>query len=76
MRLDGLAVQGAGLGLSVQQRQCSDINMSSSNWRDGEICEWLTIMGDEVMQSHLTKMERWYDPRESIRGTSSTRLLL
>ena len=35
---------GGGLGrgvaaLSLQQRQCSDINMSSSNWRDREIRE-------------------------------------
>ena len=29
--------------------------MSSSNWRDGEICELLTIMGEKEMQSHLTK---------------------
>ena len=29
--------------------------MSSSNWRDGEIRELLTIMGEKVMQSHLTK---------------------
>ena len=28
--------------------------MSSSNWRDGEIRELLTIMGEKVMQSHLT----------------------
>ena len=29
--------------------------MSSSNMRDGEIRELLTIMGEKVMQSHLTK---------------------
>ena len=29
--------------------------MSSSNRRDCEICEMLTITGDKVMQSHLTK---------------------
>ena len=28
--------------------------MSSSNWRDGEIWEMLTLMGDKGMQSHLT----------------------
>ena len=33
--------------------------MSSSNWRDGEIRELLTIMGEKVMQFHLTKM--WND---------------
>ena len=35
--------------------------MSSSNWRDGEIRELLTNMGEKVTQSHLTKtfvMER------------------
>ena len=36
-------------------RQRSDINMSSYNWRDGEICKLLIIMGEKVMQSHLTK---------------------
>ena len=41
--------------LSLQQRQRSDINMSSSNWRDGENRELPTIMGEEVMQPHLTK---------------------
>ena len=29
--------------------------MSSSNWREGEIRELLTIMGEKVMRSHLTK---------------------
>ena len=29
--------------------------MSSSSWRDGRIRELLTIMGEKVMQSHLTK---------------------
>ena len=29
--------------------------MSSSNWRDGEIRELLTIIGEKVMQLHLTK---------------------
>ena len=29
--------------------------MSRSNWRYGEIREMLTIMGEKVMQSHLTK---------------------
>ena len=29
--------------------------MSSSNWRDSEIRELLTIMGKKVTQSHLTK---------------------
>ena len=29
--------------------------MSSSNWRDGEIRELLTNMGEKGMQSHLTK---------------------
>ena len=29
--------------------------LSSSYWRDGEICELLTIMEDKEMQSHLTK---------------------
>ena len=59
MRLDGSVVPGAGLrgvaALSLQQRQRSDINMSSSNWRDGEIRELLTTVGVKVMQSHLTK---------------------
>ncbi|CAL8389930.1 unnamed protein product [Boreogadus saida] len=40
--------------LSVRRR-CSDINMNSCNWRDGEICKLLTIMGEKVMQSHLKK---------------------
>ena len=30
--------------------------MSSSNRRDGEIRELLTIIGEKVMQSYLTKM--------------------
>ena len=29
--------------------------MSSSNWREGAICELLTIMGEKVMQSNLTQ---------------------
>ena len=29
--------------------------MSSSNWRDCEFRELLTIMEEKVMQSHLTK---------------------
>ena len=29
--------------------------MISSNWRDGEIRKLLTLMGEKVMQSHLTK---------------------
>ena len=29
--------------------------MSSSNWRDGEICELLNIMEKKLMQSHLTQ---------------------
>ena len=29
--------------------------MSSSNWRDIEIRELLTIMGEKIMQSYLTK---------------------
>ena len=33
----------------------SDINISSSILRDCEIRELLTIMGEKVMQSHLTK---------------------
>ena len=33
----------------------SNINMSSSNRRDGEIRDLLTIMGEKMMQSHLTK---------------------
>ena len=41
--------------MSLQQRQRSDINTSSSNWGDGEIREMLTIMGEKVMQLHLTK---------------------
>ena len=41
--------------LSLKQRQRSDINMSISNWRDGEICDLLTIMGEKGMQSHSTK---------------------
>ena len=45
--------------LSLQQRQRSDINISSSNWRDGEIHELLTTMGEMVMQSHLTKTMAW-----------------
>ena len=32
------------------------ILMSIFNWRDGEIRKLLTIMGEKVMQSHLTKM--------------------
>ena len=52
-------VPGVGMGRGVDalslQRQCSDINMRSSNWRDGEIRELLTIMGEKVMQSRLTK---------------------
>jgi hypothetical protein len=41
--------------LSLQQRQRSDINMSSSNWRDGEIRELLTIMGEKGMKLRLMK---------------------
>ena len=41
--------------LFLQQRQRSDINISSSNWRDGEIREMLTILGEKVMQSHLRR---------------------
>jgi hypothetical protein len=33
--------------------------MSSSNWRDGENRELPTIMGEKVMQLHLTKT--WKD---------------
>ena len=34
--------------------------MSSFNWREGEIRELLTIMGEKVMQSHFSKdVERW-----------------
>ena len=40
----------------VVKTTCSNTNMSSSNWRDGEIREMLTIMGENVLQSHLTKM--------------------
>ena len=29
--------------------------MNSSSWRDGEIHELLTIMGEKVMQSHFMK---------------------
>ena len=29
--------------------------MSSSNWRDGETRKLLTIIGEKVMKSHLTK---------------------
>jgi hypothetical protein len=39
--------------LSLQQRQRSDINVSSYNWRGGEIHEAL-IMAEKVIQSHLT----------------------
>ena len=57
--------------LSLQQRQRSDINMSSSNWRDGEIRELLTSMGEKVMQSHLTKTRKdgaIYNRDISVRG--------
>ena len=40
--------------LSLQQKQRSDINMISSNWRDGKIRKLWTIMGEKVMQSYLT----------------------
>ena len=46
---------GRGVDALSLQRQCSDINMRSSNWREGEIRELLTIMGEKVMQSRLTK---------------------
>ena len=45
--------------LSLQQRQRSDINISSSNWRDSKIHKLLTTMGEMVMQSHLTKTMAW-----------------
>ena len=76
-RFDGFAVPGRDFGgcvavLSLQQRQRSDINMSSLNWRDGEIRQLLTTMGEKVMQSHLTKTGRdgaIYDKVElSLRG--------
>ena len=48
---------GRGVAVSsLRQRQRSDINMSRSNWRDGEIRTLLTIMGEKVMQSHLMKI--------------------
>ena len=33
--------------------------MSSYNWRDTDICKLLTIMGEKVMQSHLTKTGKY-----------------
>ena len=38
--------------MSRQPRQRSDINMSSSNWRDSEFLKLLIIMWEKVMQSH------------------------
>jgi hypothetical protein len=29
--------------------------MSSSKWRDGEVCELLTIIGEKVMPIHAKK---------------------
>ena len=48
------------------------MNMSSSNWRDGEIRELLTIVGEKVTQSHNAfnkDVEKWCDLRETRRGT-------
>ena len=60
--------------LSLQQRQRSDFNMSSYNWRDTDICKLLTVMGGKVMQSHLTKTGRECDLRENTRRTFLTML--
>ncbi|CAL8267640.1 unnamed protein product [Boreogadus saida] len=47
---------GSGIAaLSLQQRQCNDVNMGSSEWRNSEISELLTFTAEELMQSHLTK---------------------
>ena len=82
MRLDAPRFQGgeAWVGvaaLSLQQRQHSDVNVSRSSWRDGEIHELLTIMGEKVMRSHNAlneDVDRWCDLRERRRGTVLTRL--
>ena len=44
-----MLLDAPGLGRGV-----NNININSSNWRDSEICELLTIMGEKVMRSHLT----------------------
>ena len=51
MWLDALRFRGGG-SVSTTETTHNIINMSSSNWRDGEICQLLTVMGEQVMQSH------------------------
>ena len=43
---------GRGVAALSRQRQHSDINMRRSDWRDGELLQLLTIMGEKEMQSH------------------------
>ena len=52
-RLQGWDLGRGVAAFSLQQRQRSDINMSSSKRRDCEIRKLLTIIGEKVMQSHL-----------------------
>ena len=40
--------------------------MSSANWRDGEIRELLTIMGEKDMQLHLMKTVKHYVFHEKV----------
>ena len=49
---------GMSWGMVLQQRQCNDINMGSSEWRNREIRELLTFMAEELKQSHLTKTRK------------------
>ena len=46
---------GACHWMALRFQGGGDINMSSSNWKAGEIHKLRTIMGEKVMQSHLTK---------------------
>jgi hypothetical protein len=46
---------GRGCCVVSTTETSSNINMSSSHWRDGEIRVLLTIIGEKVMHLHLTK---------------------
>ena len=46
---------GRGVAALSRQRQHSDINMRRSDWRDGELRQLLTIMGEKEMQSHYRR---------------------
>ena len=50
--------------------------MSSFNWREGEIRELLTIMGEKVMQSHLRKTGKYGAIYEKVPEELSLRCLV